>query len=127
MLGLPEPPRIAPAATPRSPVAPRSQFLGAVTVPNQLAIVTEFMPRGSLFRLLHRSRAGRELTPVQRLNMAVDVARGMNYLHSRRPMVVHRDLKSPNLLVRACACAWTTRSSLSREQFSFSSALGGSA
>ena len=24
---------------------------------------------------------------------------GMNYLHSCRPMVVHRDLKSPNLLV----------------------------
>lgn len=29
-------------------------FLGAVTKPNQLAIVTEFMPRGSLFRVLHR-------------------------------------------------------------------------
>lgn len=29
-------------------------FLGAVTTPPELAIVTQFMPRGSLFRLLHR-------------------------------------------------------------------------
>ena len=31
--------------------------------------------------------------------MALDVCRGMNYLHTCRPPVIHRDLKSPNLLV----------------------------
>ncbi|CAN6478650.1 unnamed protein product [Victoria cruziana] len=31
--------------------------------------------------------------------MALDVARGMNYLHKCSPIIVHRDLKSPNLLV----------------------------
>ena len=29
-------------------------FMGAVIQPTQLAIVSEFVPRGSLFRLLHR-------------------------------------------------------------------------
>lgn len=31
---------------------------------------------------------------------------GMRYLHSRKPLIVHRDLKSPNLLV---AKDWTVR------------------
>eukprot|EP00878_Enallax_costatus_P017272 GHUV01018140.1.p1 GENE.GHUV01018140.1~~GHUV01018140.1.p1 ORF type:complete len:339 (+),score=92.76 GHUV01018140.1:890-1906(+) len=72
-------------------------FMGAVMQANQLAIVTQFIPRGSLFRLLHRSKA--DLDPRRRLQMALDVARGMNYLHTSNPAIVHRDLKSPNLLV----------------------------
>ncbi|KAF8067119.1 SIS8 [Scenedesmus sp. PABB004] len=72
-------------------------FMGAVMQAHQLAIVSQFIPRGSLFRLLHRSKA--DLDPRRRLQMALDVARGMNYLHSSSPAIVHRDLKSPNLLV----------------------------
>ncbi|KAK3132035.1 hypothetical protein QOZ80_6AG0514890 [Eleusine coracana subsp. coracana] len=72
-------------------------FMGAVTrIPN-LSIVTEFLPRGSLFRLIHRPN--NQLDERRRLRMALDVARGMNYLHNCTPLIVHRDLKSPNLLV----------------------------
>jgi hypothetical protein len=42
--------------------------------PNQLAIVTQFIPRGSLFRLLHRSKV--PLDARRRLQMALDIARG---------------------------------------------------
>ena len=50
--------------------------LGAVTQPPHLCIVTQFVPRGSLFKLLHRTPA---FNPDERrrLQMALDIARGM--------------------------------------------------
>ncbi|KAJ7526743.1 hypothetical protein O6H91_16G021200 [Diphasiastrum complanatum] len=72
-------------------------FMGAVTSCDRLCIVTEFLPRGSLFRLLHRNTPG--MDSKRRLRMALDIARGMNYLHHCKPPIVHRDLKSSNLLV----------------------------
>ncbi|XP_072983153.1 probable serine/threonine-protein kinase SIS8 isoform X2 [Typha latifolia] len=72
-------------------------FMGAVTRPPNLSILTEFLPRGSLYRLLHRPNV--QLDEKRRLKMALDVAKGMNYLHTSHPTIVHRDLKTPNLLV----------------------------
>ncbi|XP_010519852.1 PREDICTED: serine/threonine-protein kinase EDR1 [Tarenaya hassleriana] len=72
-------------------------FMGAVTRPPHFSILTEFLPRGSLYRLLHRPKT--QLDEKRRMQMALDVAKGMNYLHTSHPTIVHRDLKSPNLLV----------------------------
>ncbi|KAM7258215.1 hypothetical protein ACFE04_013956 [Oxalis oulophora] len=72
-------------------------FMGAVTSPQRLCIVTEFLPRGSLFRILQKSTS--KLDWRRRIYMALDIARGMNYLHRCNPPIVHRDLKSSNLLV----------------------------
>nr|BAB10760.1 protein kinase [Arabidopsis thaliana] len=72
-------------------------FMGAVTSPQRLCIVTEFLPRGSLFRLLQRNTS--KLDWRRRIHMASDIARGMNYLHHCTPPIIHRDLKSSNLLV----------------------------
>jgi serine/threonine protein kinase len=58
-------------------------FMGAVTRPPNLSIVTEFLPRGSLYRLIHRPN--NQLDERKRLRMALDAARGMNYLHSCNP------------------------------------------
>ncbi|KAF7818741.1 serine/threonine-protein kinase CTR1 [Senna tora] len=74
-------------------------FMGAVTQPPNLSIVTEYLSRGSMYRLLHKPGAQEMLDERRRLSMAYDVAKGMNYLHKRNPPIVHRDLKSPNLLV----------------------------
>ncbi|KAK8970864.1 Serine/threonine-protein kinase CTR1 [Platanthera guangdongensis] len=74
-------------------------FMGAVTQPPQLSIVTEYLSRGSLYRFLHKPGVREILDGRRRLYMAFDVAKGMNYLHKRNPPIVHRDLKSPNLLV----------------------------
>ncbi|MED6138314.1 hypothetical protein PIB30_073231 [Stylosanthes scabra] len=72
-------------------------FMGAVTSPQRLCIVTEFLPRGSLCRLLHRNTP--KLDWRRRVHMALDIARGVNYLHHCNPPIIHRDLKSSNLLV----------------------------
>ncbi|KAL1559810.1 putative serine/threonine-protein kinase drkD isoform X1 [Salvia divinorum] len=72
-------------------------FMGASRTEEKIAIVTEYMTRGSLFKTLHRSNQSLDIR--RRLRIALDVARGMNYLHHRNPPIVHRDLKSSNLLV----------------------------
>jgi serine/threonine protein kinase len=45
-------------------------FMGAVTRPPNLSIVTEFLPRGSLYRLIHRPN--NQLDERKRLRMALD-------------------------------------------------------
>uniref|UniRef100_A0ACD5XEC2 Uncharacterized protein n=1 Tax=Avena sativa TaxID=4498 RepID=A0ACD5XEC2_AVESA len=72
-------------------------FFGYVAQPPNLSIVTEYVPRGSLYHLLHRTHC--LLDEAQRLKMALDVAKGMNYLHTSIPTIIHRDLKSSNVLV----------------------------
>ncbi|PIN02509.1 Tyrosine kinase [Handroanthus impetiginosus] len=72
-------------------------LMGAVIRPPNMSILTEFLPRGSLYKLLHRLNI--QIDEKRRIKMALDVAKGMNYLHTSHPIIVHRDLKSPNLLV----------------------------
>ncbi|KAG1670164.1 hypothetical protein FOA52_000876 [Chlamydomonas sp. UWO 241] len=71
---------------------------------NPPMIVMQYYAHGSLFDLLKKARKGekqalRELSWTKRLEMLRDVAAGMNYLHTRRPTVIHGDLRSPNLLL----------------------------
>lgn len=71
--------------------------------PDPPCVVTEYCSRGSLYDVLRRAREdskiGDELKWSRRLGMALDAAKGMLYLHSHKPPIIHRDLKSPNLLV----------------------------
>ncbi|KAJ4461906.1 putative Serine/threonine-protein kinase CTR1 [Paratrimastix pyriformis] len=62
-------------------------------------IVTEYLENGSLDRLLVDPSL--KLSVELRLQMALDMARGLCYLHLLRPPLFHRDIKSPNMLVTA--------------------------
>lgn len=73
------------------------RFIGAAFVKPSLCLVLEFMANGSLYDLLHQRR--QQLTNVQRLNMALQIAEGVGFLHGRTPPFVHRDLKSLNVVL----------------------------
>ncbi|XP_023004389.1 probable receptor-like protein kinase At1g80640 isoform X1 [Cucurbita maxima] len=63
-------------------------------------LVYEMMQNGSLESQLHGPSHGSALTWHLRMKIAVDIARGLEYLHEHRsPPVVHRDLKSSNILL----------------------------
>ncbi|KAF8080368.1 hypothetical protein N665_0951s0005 [Sinapis alba] len=63
-------------------------------------IVYEIMQNGSLESQLHGPSQGSGLTWQLRMKIAVDIARGLEYLHEHcHPPVVHRDLKSSNILL----------------------------
>lgn len=71
-------------------------FMGAATQAPPPLIISEFCAGGTVFALLHQRR-DLALPWGHRASMAIDVAKGMNFLHRRQ--VVHRDLKSLNLLL----------------------------
>ncbi|KAJ9153249.1 hypothetical protein P3X46_026711 [Hevea brasiliensis] len=71
------------------------QFLGAVTQSSPMMIVTEYLPKGDLCAFLKRKRALRTATAVR---FALDIARGLNYLHENKPPIIHRDLEPSNVL-----------------------------
>ncbi|XP_055811589.1 serine/threonine-protein kinase STY46-like isoform X3 [Solanum dulcamara] len=71
------------------------QFIGACTKPPRLCIITEFMSGGSLYDFLHKKKGFFRLPAL--LKVAIDVSKGMSYLHQNN--IIHRDLKTANLLM----------------------------
>lgn len=64
-------------------------------MPN-MCLVMEYARGGSLNRVL----AGRKIRPDVLVDWAIQIARGMNYLHNKAPIsLIHRDLKSSNVLL----------------------------
>ncbi|KAJ7566535.1 hypothetical protein O6H91_02G107800 [Diphasiastrum complanatum] len=71
------------------------QLIGSCTKPPNLCIVTEFMPGGSVYDHLHGRKF--HLTMPVILKVALDVSKGMDYLHQNN--IIHRDLKTSSLLM----------------------------
>ncbi|KAL4855140.1 Glutamate synthase [NADH] [Chlorella vulgaris] len=77
------------------------QFFGVCRTPP--CLLTEYCSHGSLCSVLIKAKSdpqlAKQLNWQRCLKMALDAALGMLYLHSCKPPLLHRDLKSPNLLV----------------------------
>ncbi|XP_051862931.1 uncharacterized protein LOC117570482 isoform X2 [Drosophila albomicans] len=70
--------------------------LRGVCLRTKLCLVMEYARGGSLNRIL----AAGKIPPNVLVDWAIQIARGMNYLHSEAPMsIIHRDLKSSNVLI----------------------------
>jgi serine/threonine protein kinase len=70
--------------------------MGTCMQGRDMCIVTEFIERGSLREVLKDTSIKLSLETI--LQMALNAAKGMNYLHTYNPPIIHRDLKSHNLL-----------------------------
>ena len=73
-------------------------YMGACTIGPQYFVVTEFCDNGNLFEFLHMMR-DTKLTYNDARRIALEIAYGMNYLHGFKPPILHRDLKSMNVLL----------------------------
>lgn len=74
------------------------RFVGLVTECLPLRLVLEYCAGGSLFELLHNCW-DIPLSWMQRIKMLLDMASSEEYLHSFEPPIIHRDLKSLNLML----------------------------
>lgn len=63
---------------------------------NKKLLVMELMPNGSLHDLLHVCTT--PPTWPKRVEIAIRVARAVQFLHEGKPLVIHRDIKSANIL-----------------------------
>ncbi|CAL5369755.1 unnamed protein product [Camellia sinensis] len=82
----------------------------------QHMLIYEFMSNGSLARLLY-SQEERVLSWEERLQIALDISHGIEYLHDGAvPPVIHRDLKSANILLDRSMRAKVADFGLSKEE-----------
>eukprot|EP00029_Vermamoeba_vermiformis_P003578 TRINITY_DN1411_c0_g1_i1.p1 TRINITY_DN1411_c0_g1~~TRINITY_DN1411_c0_g1_i1.p1 ORF type:complete len:559 (+),score=71.45 TRINITY_DN1411_c0_g1_i1:81-1757(+) len=74
-------------------------LMGITTDPHthNVILIMEYMKHGSLEDLLFKQQV--KLSRGEVIRLALDVAKGVKYLHSQNPKLIHRDLKSANVLL----------------------------
>ncbi|XP_037285704.2 mitogen-activated protein kinase kinase kinase 20 [Rhipicephalus microplus] len=75
-------------------------FYGAATKAPNFCIITEYAEHGSLYAFLAMQENDSMLSFGQILLWGIQIAAGMHYLHEEAPIkVIHRDLKSKNVVI----------------------------
>ncbi|XP_022728382.1 serine/threonine-protein kinase-like protein CCR4 [Durio zibethinus] len=83
------------------------QLLGFCEDFNERVLVYEYMNNGTLHDHLHKFQNSPFMSWAIRLKIALDAARGIEYLHEYAvPPIIHRDIKSSNILLDA---TWTAK------------------
>ncbi|XP_076895132.1 uncharacterized protein LOC143547637 [Bidens hawaiensis] len=77
-------------------------LLGLYMEADDIMLVYEYASKGSLSDCLRSTRTNINLTWGKRLEICLDIARGISYLHTSmegKPRIIHRDIKSENILL----------------------------
>lgn len=72
--------------------------IGACNSPPNLIVISQYMPRGSLYDLLHGAN-GVVVDTAQAVRFALDIARGMAFLHSLERIIPEYHLNSHHVMV----------------------------
>lgn len=70
------------------------RLIGVCNAPDPHCLIMEYMPKGSLYNVLHSQE---QLSWPISLQIVIDVGQGLSYLHQEK--IIHRDLKSKNILL----------------------------
>ncbi|MFS7919833.1 putative protein kinase RLK-Pelle-RLCK-VIIa-2 family [Helianthus anomalus] len=76
-------------------------LLGFCSEDHEMFLIFEFASKGSLENCLEKNKMA-NVTWAQRIQICLGVARGLNYLHANlegKRMILHRDVKSANILL----------------------------
>ncbi|XP_058093805.1 probable LRR receptor-like serine/threonine-protein kinase At1g67720 isoform X3 [Magnolia sinica] len=91
-------------------------FIGYCEEESQRILVYEYMHNGTLHDHLHDSANQKHLDWLSRLTIAEDAAKGLQYLHSGcNPSIIHRDVKTSNILLDISMMAKVSDFGLSRQ------------
>ncbi|KAF3448233.1 hypothetical protein FNV43_RR08946 [Rhamnella rubrinervis] len=75
-------------------------LIGYCNEGENMAVIYEYMPNGNLRHHISTNSSTNVLTWKKRLQIAIDAARGLEYMHNGcKPPIVHRDLKTSNILL----------------------------
>ncbi|OVA04012.1 Protein kinase domain [Macleaya cordata] len=72
-------------------------LVGFTTDSTDRLLVVEFMSNGTLYEILHSNL--RPPNWARRIRLALQTAKAIDILHSSNPPVIHRDIKSANILI----------------------------
>ncbi|CAH2004534.1 unnamed protein product [Acanthoscelides obtectus] len=73
--------------------------IGCCNAPNNLIVISQYLPLGSLYNVLHEGSGGIVVDTTQALHFAIDIARGMAFLHSLERTTPEYFLNSRHVMI----------------------------